>query len=91
MNIEDFNNLSDDEKTVILSAVDTNEKVIQDLTAERDSLREELTSTQKVLGDTKTELAETKKVNFTLARQTAIKKPEDPETLLFNMFGGVKT
>lgn len=91
MNIESFNALTDEEKTALLNGIDENTKALEDLTAERDSLRDELANTQQVLGTTKAELQETKKVNFTLARQTAVTKPENPEEIMYKMFGGKTT
>lgn len=91
MDLTAFNNLSDDEKIALLDSIETNANQVTDLTAERDSLREELTATQEDLTKINTELAETKKVNYTLARQTAVKQEQPPETILFNLFGGNET
>lgn len=91
MNIDSFNALTDEEKTALLQSIEDNTKALEDLTAERDSLRDELANTQQILGTTKAELQETKKVNFTLARQTAVTKPENPEEIMFKMFGGKTT
>lgn len=90
MELNKFNELTDEEKTAILNSIDTTNKELEDLTAGRDSLRDELTATKSGLEDTQKELKETKKVNYTLARQTAVKPQEDPEEILFNLFGGNK-
>lgn len=91
MDLTAFNNLSDEEKVALLNTIETNATQVTDLTAERDSLREELAATQEDLTKINTELAETKKVNYTLARQTAVKQEQPPETILFNLFGGKET
>lgn len=88
MDITAFNELTDDEKAAILNGIDSTNKELEDLQAERNSLREELTAKTASLEDIQKELMETKKVNYTLARQTAIKPEEDPETILHNIFGG---
>ena len=68
-------------------------KQISDLTAERDSLKEELTATKEAYDKIQVELQDTKKLNFTLARTIDQGKgPEaSPEELMRDMFlGGAK-
>lgn len=51
---------------------------LEDLTAERDSLAEELTQLKADFAALKAELQETKKVNYSLARQIdASQEPDD--------------
>lgn len=69
MNIEEFNKLSDEEKTAYFDTVNTHEKSIVDLTAERDSLKKELEEKRIVIEEGKKDLAATKELNYTLARK----------------------
>lgn len=62
-------------------------KIIEDLTIERESLREELDTLKKNLTALQNELTETKKLNYTLARQIPSKKQETFDDALINMFG----
>lgn len=57
-----------------------------ELTAERDSLREELTQLQESSASMKSELAETKKLNYTLGRRLDVGgKKESAEDVLAAM------
>ena len=88
MKLEDFNKLTDEEKAVILSAAEEDQKKVTDLEAERNSLKEE---NSKLLEDEKSkteELAKTKELNFTLARRLDTGKLEDPEERLFKFIKG---
>ena len=58
-----------------------------DLEAERDSLREELEQTRARNEELQTENSETKKLNFTLARQLDTKPRQTAEQALVEMFG----
>lgn len=65
----------------------TSEELISDLTAERDSLREELETVKASAAAAAAELAETKKLNFTLSRQLDTSRPaKTAEELLNEMF-----
>lgn len=65
----------------------TPEEQIADLTAERDSLREELEALRTSAAATAAELADTKKLNFTLSRQLDTSRPaKTAEELLNEMF-----
>ncbi len=90
MNLEDFNKLSDEEKTAVLSGADTHEKTISDLTAERDSLKKELEENRIVIEQGKKDLAATKELNYTLARKinTDSNKKSFEETLHDIVKGG---
>lgn len=83
MNFEDFNNLSDDEKKAYFETVETHEKSILDLTAERDSLKKELEENRIVIEQGKKDLAATKELNYTLARKmnTQTERKSFEETL----------
>ena len=60
---------------------------VSDLEAERDSLREELEQTRARNQELQTENNETKKLNFTLARQLDTKPKKSFDETLVAMFG----
>ena len=60
---------------------------VSDLEAERDSLREELEQTRARNQELQTENSETKKLNFTLARQLDTKPKKTFDETLVAMFG----
>lgn len=60
---------------------------VSDLEAERDSLREELEQTRARNQELQTENNETKKLNFTLARQLDTKPKMSFDETLVAMFG----
>lgn len=91
MELDAFKNLTEEEQSAVLSTFTAQETQISDLTAERDSLKEGLTAAEVNLKTIKTELAETKKLNFTLARQTSVEDKRTPEEYLKDIFGGTKT
>lgn len=71
----------------LTEAAAENIKKLEDLTAERDSLAEELTSNKENMQQLQSELGETKKLNFTLARSLDVgQKNDTPEELLAGMF-----
>ncbi len=49
MKLEDFKALSEDEQATFLSTIETNEKTIQDLTAERNSFKTENDELKKTI------------------------------------------
>lgn len=61
------------------------QKQIDDLTAERDSLKSELSSKNSAYDEVKAELQKTKEMNFTLVRQTAVEK-KSVEDILNDIF-----
>ena len=61
------------------------QKQIDDLTAERDSLKNELSSKTAAYDETKAELQKTKEMNFTLVRQTSVEK-KSVEDILNDIF-----
>ena len=79
MKLEDFNALTDEEKTTYLSSIETSQKSIDDLTAERDSFRTENTDLKAQLDTNSKELKATKEMNFTLARKVSA-APVDSST-----------
>ena len=84
MKLEDFNNLSDEEKSAFLDGASASNRQIEDLTAERDSFKSEnATLKQQAAADSK-ELKATKEMNFTLARRLNVtEETKDDETLLY--------
>ena len=60
---------------------------VEELTAERDSLREENETIRNEMEQIKTEASETKKLNYTLARQLDTKPKKSFDETLIAMFG----
>lgn len=90
MLLEDFNALSDEQKTAYLSGIETDQKKIEDLTAERDSFKTENDTLRSQVEQTNKELKATKELNFTMARKINIGSKDDPETTLYNFMKGMK-
>lgn len=88
MTREEFLELTEAEQDAYFTTSDAAEQTISDLTAERDSLRESEQEARTQLSEARTELANTKKLNFTLARQVSQQRPEqaDAETIIHDMF-----
>lgn len=91
MKLEDFNNLSDEEKSTFLESMNGLQQKVDDLTAERDSFKTENTSLIEQNAASTKELKATKELNFTLARKINIGAESDPETTLYNFIKGVKS
>ena len=90
MKIEDFNALSDEEKANYLSSIEGLQKQIDDVTAERDSFKNENTSLIEQATANNKELKATKELNFTLARKINVGPAKDPETELYEFIKGVR-
>ena len=90
MLLENFNALSDEEKTNYLNSIETDQKKIEDLTAERDSFKTENDNLRSQVEQTNKELKATKELNFTMARKINIGSKDDPETTLYNFMKGMK-
>lgn len=88
MDINEFNALSDEQKAAFLSSADSANKQIEDLTAERDSYKNENDSLKESAANIAKELKATKELNFTLARKVNA-DPVDDETALYNFIKGV--
>lgn len=68
------------------------QKAGEDLTAERDSLKEELQQAREDLQKVKDELQETKKLNYTLGRRLDVSgKQESAEDILAALYKEEKT
>ena len=90
MLLEDFNALSDEQKTAYLSGIESDQKKIEDLTAERDSFKTENDTLRSQLEQNNKELKATKELNFTMARKINIGSQDDPETTIYNFMKGMK-
>ena len=88
MNIEDFNKLSDDEKTIVFNAMEADAKKIKDQEAEISSLKKELEENRITIEEGKKDLAATKELNYTLARKINSQKDQKSfEETLLSAFG----
>lgn len=87
MELNDFNNLTDEEKANYLKSIENHTKQIEDLTAERDSFKTENDNLKKSVDSTAKELKATKELNFTLARKITVDKDDD-ETALYKFIKG---
>ena len=85
MKLEEFNALSDEEKATFLTSVETDQKTITDLEAERDSFKSENADLQQQLEANNKELKATKEMNFSLARKITTSPQQDDETILHNI------
>ena len=89
MKLDDFNNLSDEEKQAFLSGQEETEKQITDLTAERDSLKTENDAFRIQSDADQKELKATKELNFTLSRKINVAESQkDDETILYEFMKG---
>lgn len=79
--------MEDAEIVALQNSLDEAQQTVIDLTAERDSLLEELAQVKDQNDSLIAENAETKKLNFTLARQLDTKPRQTAEQALVEMFG----
>lgn len=91
MKLEDFNNLSEEEKATYLASIDGVSKQLEDVTAERDSFKSENSSLIEQNTAANNELKATKELNFTLARKINVGASKDPEQELYEFLKGVRT
>lgn len=83
MTLQEFLNLSDEEQEAAFVDLDA----FNDLTAERDSLRDENTQLRQEAQTARENEQKTKTVNYTLARRLNLENDKkDPEELLHDMF-----
>ena len=90
MKLDEFNQLSDEEKATYLSSIEETQKSIDDLTAERDSYKKENAELQTSLAASDKELKATKEMNFTLARKISTAPEPDAESDLYNFMKGFR-
>ena len=91
MKLDEFNALSDTDKETYLSSIETTQKSLDDLTAERDSFKTENDDLKKQLEANGKELKATKEMNFTLARKINTAPVEDDDTQLLNFMKGFRS
>lgn len=88
MILDDFNKLSDEEKTTVLSAMEGDAKKIKDQEAEISSLKKELEENRITIEEGKKDLAATKELNYTLARKINTQNDRKSfEDTLHDIFG----
>lgn len=91
MKLDEFNALTDEEKATFLSSIESTQKSIEDLTAERDSFKSENDDIKAQLENSNKELKATKEMNFTLARKiSTAESPKDDEQILYEFMKGIK-
>ena len=80
--------MTDEEKQELETRLQEMQTQLGELEAERDSLREELDTVKGTLTETETELKETKKLNYTLARKIPAKEEKvDFDKALIGLYG----
>lgn len=79
--------MEDAEIVALQNSLEEAQQRVNDLTAERDSLLEELAQVKNQNDSLIVENAETKRLNFTLARQLDTKPRQTAEQALVEMFG----
>ena len=90
MKLDEFKSLSNEDQATYLSSIETTQKSIDDLTAERDSFKSENAELQTQLEGANKELKATKEMNFTLARKISTTPEPDAEQDLYNFMKGFK-
>lgn len=85
MKLDEFKALTEEDQVTYLSSIETTQKSIDDLTAERDSFKAENDNIKAQLEANEKELKATKEMNFTLARKINTVPEQDPETQLYNL------
>ena len=79
-----------EEKTLeeLKEIVEKQTKLIEELQAERDSLKKETDASHETLESVKKELKETKTMNYTLARQLDVgRESKSPEEIIYGLYG----
>lgn len=90
MKLEDFNNLSDEEKQQYLATIEGTAKQVEDLTAERDSFKTENDQLREDAVKSSKELKATKELNFALARKVSVEENKDEEKALYDFIKEIK-
>lgn len=86
MDLKEFNELSDEDKSALLTKLNETAILYDDMEVERDSFKNENEQLQKELSGLKTELKKTKELNFTLARSVKREPDKSAEDILHEMF-----
>lgn len=88
MRLEDFNNLSEEDKAAYLNAADSNAKSLEEITAERDSFKTENDKLIEQANANAQELKATKELNYTLARKINVEPVKDIEEVIHDFIKG---
>ena len=86
MDLKEFNELSDEDKSALLTKLNETAILYDDMEAERDSFKNENEKLQKEISDLKSEMKKTKELNFTLARSIKRDPDKSAEDILHEMF-----
>lgn len=86
MDLKEFNELSDEDKSALLTKLNETAILYDDMEAERDSFKNENEQLQKELSELKSEMKKTKELNFTLARSVKREPDKSAEDILHEMF-----
>lgn len=74
MNLEDFNKLTDEEKSALLAAADKANSDLKEREIEIESLKNENTTFKETITKQEDDLKKTKEMNYTLARNMDTRK-----------------
>lgn len=88
MKLEDFNSMTDEEKAAYLNAADSNAKTLENVTAERDSFKNENDKLLEQVNTNAQELKATKELNYTLARKINVEPVKDIEEVIHDFIKG---
>lgn len=86
MTYEEYNELTEEEKNAVYSAMDEKSILFDDMEAERDSFKNENEKLRAEMAELKTEMKKTKELNFTLARSVKTEPEKSAEDILHEMF-----
>lgn len=86
MTYDEYNSLTDEEKSAVYSAMDEKAILFDDMEAERDSFKNENDNLRKEIAELRTEMKKTKELNFTLARSVKTEPEKSAEDILHEMF-----
>lgn len=88
MQLEDFLKMTPEEQTAFLTSAADAQRTIEDLTAERDSLKTENDTFTQQLAANNEELKKTKELNYTLARQISREPAIDEDAEITKILKG---
>lgn len=88
MQLEDFLKMTPEEQTAFLTSAADAQRTIEELTAERDSLRTENDTFTQQLAANNEELKKTKELNYTLARQISREPAIDEDAEITKILKG---
>lgn len=88
MQLDDFLKMTPEEQTAFLTSAADAQRTIDDLTAERDSLKTENETFTQQLNANAEELKKTKELNYTLARQISREPAIDEDAEITKILKG---